>query len=624
MNFSTIKKANWIVATVLLATSGMLATSCSKDKNTPVEQGGEHEGTNLVLSISGINENNENVVKQGSTNDKATKYNVQSFADVDVATAVDNNVPFVSASGIAVKGYNGSSQVAAASSNLRAALVNGVTYRLYLLSSDGTQVISSQQFTVGGTGTTIAVTPGTTYKWVALSYNNEDAIPTITTGNTSLLMPQNKDILYASGNITIPSAPGSNISLPITFNHAFSRLAIELNSMGVFGPMNSGTVAVTGLALRTGTINLATGVVTPETTTFSPTINFSSFTNIDPAYSDAKIVYAYTAGTTAINNIGVSVSNLAITHMDNNSARTYGSVTPINMTFNVTPELGKSHRLLANIVESTLTTPGSTAKWARSNLYYSGTPGANSTPSHNPYRFYFENKITDRADGFFGYKGIIPGVFNDGSVAQSTQDPCALVYPKGLWRQPSLTDIAGPSAQPNVINLVINTNAGNTMVSRGVGGLLGNTLTQILDLLLNTTTTPNTTVNSNPNYVQYTTSTATNPAFATSSNSLRFYYNGQVLAANALSLLTLSSLTVPLGALLEGQNTNATFWTKDDGLNLGIANLGAWSYYGRTYTPLIGTPAFKGLASTEVLSTVSGVGINVLSTTLKNVRCVRN
>src|SRR5690606_23544420 len=143
--------------------------------------------------------------------------------------------------------------------------------------------------TVGGTGTTIAVTPGTTYKWVALSYNNQDPIPTITTGNTSLLMPQNKDILYASGNITIPSTPGANVSLPIAFNHAFSRLAIELNSMGVFRPMNSGTVSVTGLALRTGTINLVTGAVTPETTTFTPTINWDSFTNIDPAYSDAKI-----------------------------------------------------------------------------------------------------------------------------------------------------------------------------------------------------------------------------------------------------------------------------------------------------------------------------------------------
>lgn len=620
MNFSTIKKANWIVATVLLATSGMLATSCSKDKNSPIEQGDEHEGTNLVLSINGINENKETVVKQGSTNEKAAKFNVQSFSDVDVVTSIDNNVPFTAASGVAIKSHASSGQVAAASSGLRAALVDGITYRLYLLSSDGSQVISSEQFTVGSTGTTIPVTPGTTYKWVALSYNNQDPIPTITTGNTSLLMPENKDILYASGNVTIPSSPGADIALPITFNHAFSRLAIELNSMGVFGPMNSGAVSVTGLALRTGTIDLATGAITPETTTFTPTINWDSFTNIDPAYSDAKITYAYTAGTAAINNIGMSVSNLAISHMDNNAVRTYGSSTPITLTFNVTPELGKSHRLLANIVESTLSTPGSTAKWARSNLYYSGTAGASSIPDHNPYRFYYQNQITDRADGFFAYRGIIPGVFNSRTAAN--QDPCALVYPNGLWKQPTLTDIAGPSAQPDIINLVINTSAGNTMVSRGVGGLLGNSLTQILDLLLNTTTTPNTTVNTG--YVQYATSNTSNPAFGAASNSLRFYYNGQVLASNALNLLTLTDLTAPIGTLLDGQNASTTFWTSDDGLDLGIANLGAWAFYGRTSTPLIGSSSFKGLASTELLSDVGAVGIDVLSTTLKNVRCVRS
>ncbi|KKO91186.1 hypothetical protein AAW12_11745 [Sphingobacterium sp. Ag1] len=598
MNFSTIKKANWIVATVLLATSGMLATSCSKDKNAPVEQGSEHEGTNLVLSVSGINENNDTVVKQGSTNGKAAKYNVQSFSDVDVATTVDNNVPFVSASGIAVKGYNGSSQVAAAGSNLRAALASGVTYRLYLLSSDGTQVISSQQFTVGGSGT-IAVTPGTTYKWVALSYNNQDAIPTITTGNTSLLMPQNKDILYASGNITVPSTPGSNVSLPITFNHAFSRLAIELNSMGVFGPMNSGTVSVTGLTLRTGTINLATGAITPEATTFTPTVNWSSFTNIDPAYSDAKIVYAYTAGTTAINNIGVSVSNLAITHRDNNTARTYGSATPINMTFSVTPELGKSHRLLANIVESTLTSSRNTVKWARSNLYYD--PSVDN--GHNPYRFYANNTQTATTDGrgYFSFGSAIPRKFVSSTVAK--QDPCALIYPQGLWKQPSNTDFA-PYTTGN--------------------GLLADVLGNLLALVIPAPAPGASGLGTN--YMQYTLAASNNgsgnPAFGANSNVLRFYHNGEITNVNVLTDFGSDGLvTLNLG---NSYGNETAYWTNVSAVNLlGLAGLGGWGFHGANKSTALGSQFVGALGTAELLANVDLLGLNVVSSTFKNVRCVR-
>ncbi len=338
----------------------------------------------------------------------------------------------------------------------------------------------------------------------------------------------------------------------------------------------------------------------------------------------------YTAGSqsgaSTTNNIQLDVSNLAIQHLDGNGTnapRTYGTVTPITLKYSATLAKNTNFRLRADIVESALSTPGSTAKWARSNLYYSGTAGPNSTPNHNPYRFYYTNQRTSRADGFFGYKGIIPGVFNDGSTAQSTQDPCALVYPAGLWRQPTLQEIAGPTAQPSTLNFVINVNNNNSMVSRGAGGLLGLTLTEILNLLLGTPATPNTTVITGG--AEYTTSTAANPAFGTAtsaSNKLRFYYNGQVLASNVLQFLNLSDLTIPLGNLLDGDGATANFWTKDDGLGLGVANVGAWGYQARTVS---GIPnVVKAVASTEVLSTVSGLGINVLSTTLKNVRCVRN
>ena len=599
MNFSTIKKANWIITTVLLATSGMLASSCSKEKNVNVEQTEDHEGTNLVLSISGINENTGDVVKSASTG-KSAKLNVQSYSDVDVVTAVDNNVPFTAASGVAVKGFNGSGQVAAASSNLRAAaLANGVTYRLYLLSSDGTQVISSQQFTVGGTTTTIPVTHGTTYKWVALSYNNQDAIPTITTGNTSLLLPENKDVLYASGNVTIPNTPDVDVSLPITFNHTFSRLALELNSMGVFGPMNSGTVSVSGLTLRTGTLNLATGGLTPSATTFTPTINWNSFTNIDPTYSDAKIAYAYTAGTTALSNVVMSVSNLAITHADNVN-RTFGSTAPINIAFtSVTPELGKSHRLLANIVESAITSTGSTVKWSRSNLYY--------TAGHNPYRFFAENKQRSEAGSYFAYGAVVPGQF---APTSGYADPCALVYPAGLWRKPTHADFSTTA--------YVSSNA-----------LLTDVLQNITDLLIGTkapNSSPNPVGDPTGNYIQYTTTSTANAAFTqAASNNLRFYYNGQLAK---VSVLPTNFLTLDLTAIqtLLGLSwgRESALWTSDAPNSiLGLVNLGTWGYLAVNKQPLLTGRIATAQGTAELLSTVSLLGIDVASSTLKNVRCVR-
>ncbi|MGE8241629.1 MAG: hypothetical protein ACN6PD_02895, partial [Sphingobacterium sp.] len=524
--------------------------------------------------------------------------NVKSYADVDVVTAVDNNVPFTAASGITVKN-SGSGQAAAANNSLRAAaLPSGVTYRLYLLSADGSQVLSSQQFTVGGTTVTVPVSAGQTYKWVALSYNNQDAIPTITTGSPSLVLPENKDVLYASGNVTIPSAPGSDVSLPITFNHVFSRLAIELNSMGVFGPMNSGTVSVSGLTLRTGTLNVATGALTPAATTFTPTINWSSFTNIDPAYSDAKIAYAYTAGTSTLNNIVVSVSNLAVTHVDNVN-RTFGSTAPINISFNITPELGKSHRLLANIVESPLTSSLNSTKWARSNLYYD--PSVNN--GHNPYRFYGTNTQTVQTDGrgYFAFGSAIPRKF----VSSSTppQDPCALVYPQGLWKQPAHTNFSAYTTSD---------------------GLLTNILGNILQMLVSAPAPSATGLGTN--YIQYPLAAANggggNAAFGAESNVLRFYHNGQINNVNVLTDFGSNGLVnLNLGTSY-GRET--AYWTNEQGINLlGLVGVGGWGYHAANKITLLGVN-FKGAQGTaELLSNVDLLGLNVLSSTFKNVRCVR-
>ncbi|QRY58273.1 hypothetical protein [Sphingobacterium siyangense] len=615
MKLSTLKKANWIVAAVLLTTSGTLITSCSKDKNTAIEQSDDHEGTNLVLSISGINESNDDI-KQASAASKENRLNVQSFSDVDVVSSVETNTPYTPASELAVKSYSSSGQVAASNTNLRAAaLGDGVKYRLYLLSADGTQVLSSQQYTVSSatpTGT-ITVTPGTTYKWVAFSYNNTEDITAITTANPTVTV-DNKDLLYASGNITIPNTPGVDVSLPILFEHKFSRIGIRLNTMGVFGPITSvGTIGLSNVSKKTATINVATGAFTPATTSTAVTsLSLSDFTNVTPGFADDKIAYIYTAGTDQLTGVSVSLSNVAIKHSDNVD-RTFGSTTAITISYgNITPALGHSRVLLANVVESPLTvgSGASAVKFARSNLYY--------TAGHNPYRFFAENKQRSDANSYFAYGATTPAKFVN---LADRADPCALVYPANLWREATHADLA-----------VLTT--GNDLLN-GLLSSLGS---------LNIALTPDAPAGSTPgktgtafNYAQYTTTAGSgNPAFDAASNSLRFYYNGQLARLNVLPTNFLTLDVSAVQTLLGGSyGQQAALWAKDaPGNILGLINLGTWGYLASTER--LGVDVFgvtvavpnseyvKAKGSAELLQTVSLLGIDVLSSSLKNVRCVRN
>src|SRR5690606_16041044 len=111
-------------------------------------------------------------------------------------------------------------------------------------------------------------------------------------------------------------------SIGILFNHAFSRIGIELNTIGVFGEITGNPlVSVTGLELATGSINLLDGSITAGAN-YTPTLSYLDFENVDPAFNDAKIAYVYTAST-AEQTFSVSVQNLTIQHADGNLARTY-------------------------------------------------------------------------------------------------------------------------------------------------------------------------------------------------------------------------------------------------------------------------------------------------------------
>src|SRR5690606_27094644 len=125
--------------------------------------------------------------------------------------------------------------------------------------------------------------------------------------------------------------------------------------------------SVSGLNIAGGSLNLLDGTLTASTSTSAATLSYADFVNVDEAYDDAMIAYVYTAPV-AQQNFQLKVQNLSISHVDNVGGavnRTFfATETPFNLS--VTPEEGKSHHMLLNVVESPLTTTysGRTVKWS--------------------------------------------------------------------------------------------------------------------------------------------------------------------------------------------------------------------------------------------------------------------
>lgn len=611
MKFIRLKSVNWMVAMALLALPGALVTSCSKE-SSPTENV-EPKSDQLVISVKGINNQKasaplrQGLPSKGKAQAAKVVPTVHEFGDVDMAVSVGNDLPVKSSVNFASR-KGGVAGLRADVPETAVAMEEGLKYVVYIY--EGTTFVKSIELAAGTAGTIEGLNPEGQYTWVALSYSSEENVPDLVPG-TDIELPLNQDVLYAKGTVDLSTAS----TIEILFDHVYSRIGIELNTIGVFGEI-TGTpqISVTDLNVAAGSLNLLDGSLTPGATT-GATLSWEDFQRIDPAYGDQMIAYVYTAPL-AEQAATLNIQNLSISHVDNVSgsvSRTFFT-TPANFALNVEPEAGSSHHLLFNVVESPLTTTygGRTVRWGRSNLYYRN----NGDPLRN-YAFYATNGQTARADGYFGFGGTVPGTF---ATAATEGDPCALVYPAGLWKQPANEDF-------------------NNMINSS--GTLSNVLGSLLGAVIQLPGAPNATLGSN--YIQYT---ATSPGgagvFGDEGNNLRFYFNGHInevaaltqlgngggllgLGLNDLSVSLLDQSVLDLGInVLDSYGDLTALWTHDQALNLlGLVGAGTWGYIAIPVDPLIGANYIPARKTAELLNGVSALGIDVLSTTLKNVRCVR-
>ena len=447
--------------------------------------------------------------------------------------------------------------------NGRAAAVmpQGIQYRV-LIYQNGKFLTS--KLAASGSPLDVEVAKGATYTWIAYSYNKDNTVILPDVANTaSPTIPtgENNDLLHASGSITIPNTAGTIVTpLDITFNHKLRRIGIELNTQGMFADLLAAQITFAGNYFKKGTLDLQTGQLTGALQPYDAAPVTNAFQQSPVhGFKDRNVFYFYSADPTAINNVQLTVNSFSLV-LDNNDIRTFSTPTTF-APFNIPAisALGKSQTAEVDLIESPITIAG--VKWARSNLYY------HPTATQNRYRFHHMNEQTSMRNSYWPWHGITP----DDKVG--TSDPCTLVHPVGTWKTPT-------PAQ--------------------------------LTTLLNTTPTYDT---RSPRNISYPGTGASTPY--PNGNTLTIPLNGYGSGLQLLGLTLIPFSTPDLGQRVH-------LWSDDPTINLlNLVNVGVNFYSGRNERLTIGGEKHSTEMASTLLSNVNLLGIELLSSGYKNIRCVR-
>ncbi|WP_407481978.1 hypothetical protein [Elizabethkingia meningoseptica] len=428
---------------LLICTVFIGITSCSsRDEDPATNNSIQSEGTVLTVNIDGIAaEGDITTLANASINTKGinaspsmitlAKEKVVSAGGFDALISAEGqinteNKPATTAS----ISYTGA--IAAVS---KVPVNTGTLYRILIYDETGTQLVSNTQAS-SGTNPNIKVDAGKKYKWYAFSIN-EASVPNVNAqGVISGSSLSNKDVLYSQG--IIDAQYGQNY-LNVVFKRNTARIALDLDTRGMFGTINNTTSVELGTGtgsgftsiIQTGDLNVFTGLYS-NLQNISP-VTGSSMTNKAGAGGAAgatKTAVFYTVRTASVpvNNLRIRLNQLDIT-MDNSSTRSFSnSIIPYNNTA-ITPVLGNNYSLNARLIESGIRVKG--LLWARTNLLYSSQSDA--------YRFRVDNEYSqpDKDTEYWNWMSATP----TGSSSDNV-DPCTRVYPQGEWRMPTSAEFS--------------------------------------------------------------------------------------------------------------------------------------------------------------------------------------
>lgn len=568
---------------MMIAFGSVFATGCAKDDKNDTALPGE--GTRVVVSVRGIDEGKSSSLSKLKGAAGAVSTSKSGGAGLIESSAFDVLVtrPESMASNVGAKPKIRAATSSSVGLKAETPMPDGFSYRVFLR-KQGATTLESVALTSGTAGV-IPVDKGAIYEWFAVSYNSTTAVPDANGNDVELTDLTN--LLYTKGEFEVADTEGDVVvPLAIVFKPRVTRAVVEINTMGMFAPITSAAVSVTGLYAAPEAIDVVTGDLIGGDQ--SQEIAFSEFIPVPNSDGQRVATTAYLGGNSD-EDIAISVTNLEIT-LDNGEARNFGTAT---LTQAFAPEAGMEQTIVLNFIESPLT--HNSVKWSRSNLYYR----TDVMPS-NPYRFNHVNEYSDTVDpnSFFAFRGHLPRKLAS-AVETEQKDPCALVYPAGLWKTPNHMETSVVTSRSGKLvdflaYVGMPSNEGGTQ-----GAAIG------------------------ADYIEFTPPGAgagVNPVYgsATSGNNkLRFNYNG--IQTN----VDITDEAIALD-LAESKGTLSAFWTNQQGTGYwGVPGIAYVNFLGFTHQSLSGSDVAAGTAGASPL-VIDDLGLNVLVSELMNVRCIRN
>ncbi len=452
-----------------------------------------------------------------------------------------------------------SSRKGASKQVMGAVMDPGVKYRLYLYKADNS-FVSSTELT-SDVPAEIEVDQDVSYKWYALSYNNSESPA---------------DINPATPTVTSLALPANKDILydAGTFSVPTGPTPIDVPVNIVFDHM----VSRIGIELNTmGMFADMTSAVVSVTglSTYSGNFDIASGTwgtltaaanGIDWAdFVNIEEPYADRKIAYVYTPSTAAINNLTVTltdlslKLDDNNVRSFSTLLA------ATPSV-----FTFNVTPVVANDHRLLVDLIESPLTVGGVRWGRANlyyqGGHNPYRFHHTYAHSSARNTFFSFRGLVPESFGVNG------DPCAEVYPAGKWRVPTNNDLMALTGTPP---LYLNGQANTTGSTGGLG------------------------------YLEYTNATGTAAPYP--SNDLHFNYNGGSLSVGIIGGL----LQVTFGNL----GVTGEYWSSTNGTNiLGLIGLGGYS--------MLLSNALGDTMEAELLN-VQTLGVDVIESPFKNVRCVR-
>lgn len=301
---------------------------CSRDKDDPGSLGGNTTVSIDVVGIKDSKSQSNKPSKIASLNNKAISEAGLTTDDVSVSTTYKYDIGFTvdaiaeqTSIGNGVSGYSGNLSL---QDRIKKGLNNkfadqnmtaGRTYRIILYNKNTTTVFKVFDGVVG-TPIKFDVSKGSSYDWFAYSYNDDQPLPALTDlQNPQVAAPIDKDLLYATGTLTIPTGtPTGNVKIypvPITFEHKMTKVSLKVDAskLAMFAKINE----IKAHFIDENNFKSATFNIRDNSFTNIQTVPVNQFLDLTSPTTDTWEYTYYTADASLLDELEIKFTELPVT-----------------------------------------------------------------------------------------------------------------------------------------------------------------------------------------------------------------------------------------------------------------------------------------------------------------------